>query len=60
MDFTRGQDKIDLSAFSTRTNPLDFNDINIQTTAAGVVVSINGIQVTLEGQKSLNRDDFIL
>lgn len=60
MDFTRGQDKIDLSAFSTRTNPLDFNDINIQTTTAGVVVSINGIQVTLEGQKSLNRDDFIL
>lgn len=60
MDFTRGQDKIDLSAFSTRTNPLDFNDISIQTTTAGVVVSINGIQVTLEGQKSLNRDDFIL
>lgn len=60
LDFTRGEDKIDLTAFSTRSIPLDFKDIGIETNANNITLTINGIEIVLEGLKSISRDDFIL
>lgn len=59
-DFTRGEDKLDLTALASRGKPLNFDDMTSESGPNGLLLTISGIQILLEGVNSLSRGDVIL